>query len=86
MKKKKKPVEEKPQMSREEFRQLLLDRAKQPGRYTEFGSILWCGHQFTLAEPLPPELRQQLEEENREWLAQQANGQEPQGGSSMSVS
>jgi hypothetical protein len=81
MKKKKKPAEEKPPLSREEFRQMLLERAKQPGRYTEFGSISWCGHNLTLAEPLSLELRQQLEEENQEWLAQQANGQGKQRGS-----
>jgi len=76
----KKPAEEKPLLSREEFRQMLLDRAKQPGRYTEFGSISWYGHNLTLGEPLSPELRQQLEEENREWLSQQANGQRLRGG------
>jgi len=74
-KKKKKPAEEKPTLTPEEVRQMLLARAKAPGRYTEFGCVEWCGHHFTLAEPMPPEWWQKMEEENREWLARQ-NGEQ----------
>jgi hypothetical protein len=66
-----KATEDEPTMTREEVTAMLLARLKQSGRYTEFGSIEWCGHQLTLGEPIMPEQAKQIEDDNREYRKQQ---------------